>query len=239
MSAHRHRDAACPGLSCIAPPYLLERIAESGDEEQRAAAQRTLDSLSLVHARRVLTAQLIADPRVDVKALGVVAQGTGSAVKVYDAHGLPFTSFELPGTLVRDTDDPPVADVNADQAFDGARATLDVLQRRPRPRRHRRRGHGRHLERPRHRPARPPLGERRLELGADGLRRRWSSLPRRIADVGGGRDRPRADPRRDAVHGRARVPQPVRRAQREHVRRLRLDGQAARARARPRRPRTG
>jgi Zn-dependent metalloprotease len=78
----------------------------------------------MVRARRVLTAQLIADPAVDVKALGVVAQGTGSAIKVYDAHGLPFNSFELPGTLLGDNDDPPRSDVAAKQAFDGASATL-------------------------------------------------------------------------------------------------------------------
>lgn len=111
-------------LSCIAPPYLLESLAESGNDRQREAAQRTLASLSMVRARRELTAQLIADPAVDVKALGVVSQGTGSAIKVYDAHGLPFNSFELPGALLGDDADPPAADVQARQAFDGARATL-------------------------------------------------------------------------------------------------------------------
>ena len=124
MSVHRDRGPAHAGLCCIAPPYLLERLAESGDDPQREAAERTLASLSIVRARRLVTAQLIADPAVDVKALGIVAQGTGAAIKVYDAHGLPFNSFELPGTLLRDTDDPPVSDVAANQAFDGARATL-------------------------------------------------------------------------------------------------------------------
>jgi Zn-dependent metalloprotease len=124
MSALCHSERAHAGLCCIAPPYLLERIAESGDEQQREAAERTLASLSIVRARRVLTAQLIADPAFDVKALGLVAQGTASAIKVYDAHGLPFNSFELPGNLLRDTNDPPGADVAGNQAFDGARATL-------------------------------------------------------------------------------------------------------------------
>jgi Zn-dependent metalloprotease len=134
MSAHCHRGSpANVGLCCIAPPYLLERIAESGDDKQREAAERTLASLSMVRARRALTAQLIADPAIDVKALGIVAQGTGSAIKVYDAHGLPFNSFELPGNLLRDADDPSCADVAAHQAFEGARDTLkfydDVLHR--------------------------------------------------------------------------------------------------------------
>ena len=134
MSAHSHRGGpANAGLCCIAPPYLLEQIAESGDDRQSEAARRTLASLSTVHARRMLTAQLIADPSVDVKALGIVAQGSGSVIKVYDAHGLPFNSFELPGTLLRATNDPPCADVAADQAFDGARDTLkfydEVLDR--------------------------------------------------------------------------------------------------------------
>lgn len=126
MSAHCHRGGPTnAGLCCIAPPYLLEQIAESGDDKQREAAQRTLASLSMVHARRTLTARLIADPAVDVKALGIVAQGTGSAIKVYDAHSLPFNSFEMPGTLLRSTNDPPGPDAAANQAFDGARDTLE------------------------------------------------------------------------------------------------------------------
>jgi Zn-dependent metalloprotease len=124
MPAHLHCGPARGRLSCIAPPYLLEQIAASGDAKQREAAERTLASLSIVRARRTLTARLIADPAVDVKALGVVAQGTDSAIKVYDAHGLPFNSFELPGTLLRGPDDPPCPDEAANQAFDGARATL-------------------------------------------------------------------------------------------------------------------
>jgi len=133
MSVHRNRGSVQAGLCCIVPPYLLERLAESSDESQREAAKRTLDSLSIIRARRFVTARLIADPDIDVKALGIVAQGTGSAIKVYDAHGLPFNSFELPGTLLRGTDDSPVSDVEANQAFDGARATLtfydEVLDR--------------------------------------------------------------------------------------------------------------
>jgi Zn-dependent metalloprotease len=125
MSAHCHRRGpANVGRCCIAPPYLLERLAESGDDQQREAAEHTLASLSIVHEHRALTAQLIADPAIDVQLLGLVARGTGSAVKVYDAHGLPFNSFELPGNLLRDTHDPPVADVAANDAFDGARDTL-------------------------------------------------------------------------------------------------------------------
>ena len=124
MSVHCDRASAHARLCCITPPYLLERLAKSGDHAQREAAERTLESLSIVRARRLVTAQLIADPAVDVKELGIVAQGTGSAIKVYDAHGLPFNSFELPGILLRDTDDRPVSDVNANQAFDGARDTL-------------------------------------------------------------------------------------------------------------------
>jgi hypothetical protein len=129
MSVHCDRAPAHARLCCITPPYLLARLAKSGDDTQREAAERALESLSIVRARRLVTARLIADPAVDVKELGMVAQGTGSAVKVYDAQGLPFNSFELPGILVRDTDDPPGSDVNADQAFDGARDTLTFTPR--------------------------------------------------------------------------------------------------------------
>ncbi len=123
MSAHRHRGSA-QVCCCIAPPYLLERLAESGDAQQREAAQSTLASLPIVRARRTLVAQLIADPAINVQELGVVAQGTTSANKVYDAHGLPFTSVELPGNLLRGPQDPASSDVSANEAFDGVVATL-------------------------------------------------------------------------------------------------------------------
>jgi Zn-dependent metalloprotease len=124
MPVHRHHG---PSHVCctIAPRYVLERVADSGDAEQRAAAERTIASLPIMQARRLLVAQLIADPTVDVKALGVVAPGTGSANRVYDAHGLSFTSFELPGEPVRGPGDPESADVAVNDAFDGVKATLD------------------------------------------------------------------------------------------------------------------
>lgn len=117
-AGHRH------GLQCILPPNILDWIEESGDAEEAAEAARTRRSLALVREKRIVTAMLIADPAIDTEALGLTPAG-GSAIKVYDAHGLPFTSFELPGTLLRSTDDPPVSDTEANQAFEGAKDTLD------------------------------------------------------------------------------------------------------------------
>ncbi|WP_027006569.1 M4 family metallopeptidase [Conexibacter woesei] len=117
-AGHRH------GLQCILPPYILDWLEETGDADDAAAAAQTRASLALVRQKRVVTALLIADPAIDTQALGLLP-ADGSAIKVYDAHGLPFTSFALPGTLLRSTNDPAVSDTEANQAFDGARDTLD------------------------------------------------------------------------------------------------------------------
>jgi Zn-dependent metalloprotease len=109
----------------IAPPYLLKKYAESGDPEQRAAAARTLASLSVLRERRAFMATLIAHPDVDVKALGLAPGGTESTVSVYDAHGLPFTSSRLPGELRRGDGDPPVGDEAVNQAHDAAKTTIE------------------------------------------------------------------------------------------------------------------
>src|SRR6185312_16230335 len=65
-----------------------------------------------------------AHPDIDVKALGLVPGGQDSAISVYDAEGLPFTSPRLPGVLRRGPDDPADDDPAVNQAFDGASATL-------------------------------------------------------------------------------------------------------------------
>ena len=121
MSPLCHHDAGHHhGLQCILPPYILDWIEETGDAEDAAEAARTRASLALVRRKRIVTAQLIADPDVDTRALGLLPED-GSAIKVYDAHGLPFTSYELPRSLLRSTDDPPVSDTEANQACDEAR----------------------------------------------------------------------------------------------------------------------
>ena len=189
-AGHRH------GLQCILPPYILDWLEETGDADDAAAVAQTLASLALVRQKRVVTAQLIADPDVDTQAIGLLPKA-GSAIKVYDAHGLPFTSFELPGTLLRSTDDPPVSDTQADQAFDGARDTLDfyssILNRNGID------DHGMDVISSVHVSDQDGSSWANAAWTGypDGLRRGREVLQARLADLEGRRHRPRADARRD------------------------------------------
>ncbi len=82
------------------------------------------------------------------------------------------------------------------------------------------------------------LRQRVLERHPDGVRRRRRDVLQPVHDRRR-RHRARADPRGHRADGRAGLQQPVRGAQREHVRLLRLDGQAAAARPGRRRRPTG
>jgi Zn-dependent metalloprotease len=124
-----HTRTGCPPFCSIVPPYLLKRLAESGDPEQQEAAHATLTSIAVLRERRTLVTRVMA-ASVDLRTLGLAPAGAESAISVYDAQGAPMNSTtRLPGTLRRGPDDPPVGDdVNVDQAFDGARATIDFYR---------------------------------------------------------------------------------------------------------------
>lgn len=114
------------GFVCsIVPPYLLDQFVESGDPDQRAAAQDALRATALLRRRRTQLGALIAHPDFDVMTLGLVAAGTHSAISVYDGHGLSVLSPFLPGELRRGPDDPPfLRDRTVDEAYDSAGETI-------------------------------------------------------------------------------------------------------------------
>ena len=125
--------------------------------------------------------------------------------------------------------DPPSADAAVNEAYDGAGATFefyrDVYERNSID------GNG--LRARLLRPLRRRATRTRSGTAPDGLRRRRRpALQPGRAHARARRDRPRADPRRHAVHGRARVQQAARRAERELLRRLRRARQAVRGAAR-------
>ncbi|HVW35236.1 MAG TPA: M4 family metallopeptidase, partial [Acidimicrobiia bacterium] len=105
----------------IAPPDLLAAIAEQGDPEDRAAAQRALAATGRLRAQRAAAVRLLQELDVDhATALGRAA-GTGGRRTVYDVeHG---TEADLPGRKMRGESDPAVADVAVNEAYDGAGLT--------------------------------------------------------------------------------------------------------------------
>ena len=204
---------------CIVPPHMLRVLEMRGDARQTEMA-RALLSQGRDGARRA--GALTATPMLRTRGAADAFEAPAFAVAAPERHlnREIYTGEEqatLPGTLVRS---------------EGG----DAVRRRRRGRRLRRGGRGlrlllRHLrarfdrrpgdEARRDRPPPPQVQQRLLGRHADGLRRRGrADLLDLHRDHG---DRPRDEPRRGAVLGRARVPGPVGRAQRELRRRLRLD----------------
>jgi len=106
-------------VSCITPPFLLERLAASSDPVVSQAARDTQLTSARLRGHREITATL-APP--------VLTQGTATR-NIYDAGHHESTD----GPLVRSEDDPAVADESVNRAFDGLGATRsfysDVLGR--------------------------------------------------------------------------------------------------------------
>jgi Zn-dependent metalloprotease len=110
----------------IAPPDLLARLAREGTPAQRAAALQALPASAAIRARRTLVGQMLRDPATRQAMLAMVAPPSHEQRTVYDAHHQG--QADLPGTLVRSENDPPVADAAVNEAFDGAGATYDFYR---------------------------------------------------------------------------------------------------------------
>ena len=109
------------GCVCFAvPKRLLRHLAGEADDEQRKALHAQIDHSSKLRATRA------------VHTVALPAGKTGKQLlhrQVFDAQGQVF----LPGKLLRDEDDPPVRDKEADQAYENVGVALrfykDVLGR--------------------------------------------------------------------------------------------------------------
>ncbi|QEV98839.1 M4 family metallopeptidase [Microbacterium caowuchunii] len=101
----------------IVPGYVLARLAESGRFPQAAtAARRTLQT-----GRPPLRARI--DLSIDDTGSLVATLSDAPDRTVSDAQN----TQDLPGVVVRTEDDPPVADVAVNEAFDGLGATFELL----------------------------------------------------------------------------------------------------------------
>jgi Zn-dependent metalloprotease len=104
----------CRHLNCIMPPYILQKLLESGDKEIREAALRTLMTTEKLRGERM------------VRASFVVAAATGNSRRtIFDCQN----GMALPlATTARTEDGPVSSDDSVNQAFDGLGSTRDFYK---------------------------------------------------------------------------------------------------------------
>jgi Zn-dependent metalloprotease len=105
------------GAQGIVPGYVHEQIldAEGVDDETKQSAQKTLAFSKKLHAERLAAVATAPQP------------ASGFFRPVYDMKNFPLnpnTGAGLPGTLVRDEGQPPLADKAVNEAYDNAGKVL-------------------------------------------------------------------------------------------------------------------
>ena len=113
MHSHDHRHS----LFCILPPYILEALAESGDEKERKWALQTLAVDTSLRSERITQQmfRLAAGPPTPSLLPHKQRQ-------IYNGNH----AGTLPGTLVRSEGQGPSGDAATDEAYDGLGATFDL-----------------------------------------------------------------------------------------------------------------
>jgi Zn-dependent metalloprotease len=107
-------------LHCILPPRVLHRVAESGDDELRAAA---LQTLALDHKFRIARAESAARRGGrSVQPVTFARLGGKPNRTVYDQE---HNQAQTPGRAVRTEGQPATDDEAVNQAYDGLGATYD------------------------------------------------------------------------------------------------------------------
>jgi len=105
------------GVVCsFIPPYILSRIAERGDEEQREHARVAMETAAQMRGQRLAIGEMLATAGV--------APGEKRRT-VYDAHN----KRALPGALVRGEGSPASKDTAVNEAYDGAGNTYEFYSR--------------------------------------------------------------------------------------------------------------
>jgi Zn-dependent metalloprotease len=108
-------------LCCVIPDYVLLRIAERGDAEQRSAALGTLAASSTMRSARVQAeARRSVTPRAPEVGLMALDRPVKERI-VRDAQG----TTERRGAIVRQEGDPDVGDPAVDEAFEYLGDTWD------------------------------------------------------------------------------------------------------------------
>ena len=112
---HRHRYTQQMRSWDIIPPYILESIARTGTETQRACALKTLARDGWIRSQRAV--------RPQVRSGGVESAGPPRKNRlIYTAAN----TTNLPGTLIRSEGQGASGDVAVEEAYDGFGATFDL-----------------------------------------------------------------------------------------------------------------
>lgn len=110
----------CHPIHCILPPYVLDRLAQSGDVKVRKLAVDAIESSSAARAIRVTLSALPAMSAIPSPA-------AGKNRLVYDvAHG---AFNDLPGKLVRAEGGKKTKDPAVNEAYNHAGTTYDFYKR--------------------------------------------------------------------------------------------------------------
>jgi Zn-dependent metalloprotease len=122
-----------PVRHCAVPPHVLERIARNGTDEQRDWALRTLSldtTQRTVRVHNALVSSFTDARRPRRTPTPKPTPPTGGPRRTIDDEK---GSENLPGTTVRSEGEPPTADVEVNEAYDGLGATYtfysDIFQR--------------------------------------------------------------------------------------------------------------
>ncbi len=102
-------------LHCIIPPFMLERLAESGyaDQADLAGLAGLAEKARVSMLRSIETRAVRESTRVAGRLPVSESPDGGKHRMVYDAHG----SFDLPGTLVRSEGDAATGDMAVREAY--------------------------------------------------------------------------------------------------------------------------
>jgi Zn-dependent metalloprotease len=99
---------------CALPPHMIESILKNGTTKQAERARRTLRFSGQLRGQRQSFAELAVKPKV--------VAGTKQRF-VHDAQN----NSTLPGVLVRSEGQPPSADIQVNEAYDGSGSTYDLF----------------------------------------------------------------------------------------------------------------
>ncbi len=101
-------------IFCFMPPFVLKNIGINGTDQQRVVAAQTLVVSGQLRGQR----QYMRDARAFLE----IEPSPGLTRRVYNANH----TASIPGTLVRSEGEPPVSDVMANEAYDGAGDTYQL-----------------------------------------------------------------------------------------------------------------
>ncbi len=115
-------------VHCIVPPFMAERLTQSGNKKVREAALRSLQASSHIRAFRSLAGAM---PRALTPYAGAAPTKAKVRREIYDQGSQEPAEFDgfLPGKLIRSEGDPKSGDPAVDEAYNGAGVTWKLYNK--------------------------------------------------------------------------------------------------------------